>query len=139
MWVNHHKLFKQIYIRNTAITFANGLILFFTSAVCYPTALLSRYYNTPSENLVVAIYTGLFILINLSYILLWHFASKNKQLLRPNISHDTIISIKKNYWYGLPVYIIAFILSFSLPAISLVLCASLWVYWAMSSGKVKFL
>lgn len=28
MWVNHHKIFKQIYSRNTAIMFANGLILF---------------------------------------------------------------------------------------------------------------
>jgi uncharacterized membrane protein len=27
MWVNHHKIFKQIYSQNSAIMFANGLIL----------------------------------------------------------------------------------------------------------------
>lgn len=137
LWVNHHKIFKQIYIRNTAITFANGLILFFISVLSYPTALLSNYYNTPSKNIVVAIYTGMFILINLSYIILWHSAGSNKQLLKPGISDSTIHKIKMNYWYGLPVYVLAFILSFFIPAVSLVLCGSLWVYWALSSGKIE--
>jgi len=137
MWVNHHKLFKQIYSRNTAITFANGLILFFASIVSYPTALLSRFFNTPSANVVVAIYTGMFILINLSYILLWDIASKDKSLLRPDITDRAIKKIKLNYLYGLPVYMVAFGLSFYSPSAALVLCTMLWIYWAMSSGKLE--
>jgi len=137
MWVNHHKLFKQIYSRNTAITFANGLILFFASVVSYPTGLLARFFNTPFANVVVAVYTGLFIVINLSYLLLWRVASKDKTLLRPGISQLSIKKITLNYVYGLPVYIIAFGLSFSYPVISLVICICLWVYWALSSGKLE--
>ncbi|MES2486099.1 MAG: TMEM175 family protein [Bacteroidota bacterium] len=137
MWVNHHKLFKQIYSRNTAITFANGLILFFASVVSYPTGLLARFFNTPSANVVVAIYTGLFILINLSYLLLWYVASKDKTLLRPDITEVAIKKITLNYVYGLPVYIIAFGLSFSYPVIALIICICLWVYWALSSGKLE--
>lgn len=137
MWVNHHKLFKQIYSRNTAITFANGLILFFASVVSYPTALLARFFNTPSAHIVVAIYTGMFILINLSYIVLWNVASKDKRMLRPDISNNAIRRIKRNYLYGLPVYITAFALSFYAPAIALIICTALWVYWAMSSGKLE--
>jgi len=137
LWVNHHKIFKQIYVRNTAITFANGLILFFVSAVSYPTALLSKYYNSPLENIVVALYTGLFTLINLSYILLWYCAARNKNLLIPNITDATINKLSKNYWYGLLVYGIAFALSFIQPVISLFLCGSLLIFWALSSGKIK--
>lgn len=137
MWVNHHKLFKQIYSRNTAITFANGLILFFASVVSYPTGLLARFFNTPFANIVVAVYTGLFIVINLSYLLLWRVASKDKTLLRPGISQSSIKKITLNYVYGLPVYIVAFGLSFSYPVISLVICICLWVYWALSSGKLE--
>ncbi|WP_116788255.1 TMEM175 family protein [Flavobacterium psychrotrophum] len=137
MWVNHHKLFKQIYSRNTAITFANGLILFFASVVSYPTGLLAQYFNTPSVNVVVAIYTGLFILINLSYLLLWHIASKNKTLLRPDINEAAIKKITLNYVYSLPVYIVAFGLSFTYPVVALILCICLWIYWALSSGKLE--
>jgi len=135
MWVNHHKLFKQIYSRNTAVTFANGLILFFASAVSYPTGLLARFIDTPSANAVVAIYTGLFILINLSYLLLWYVASKDKSLLRPDLNDAAIRKITLNYTYSLPVYTVAFALSFIYPVASLVLCICLWIYWALSSGK----
>ena len=136
MWVNHHKLFKQIYIRNTGITFANGLILFLVTAVSYPTGLIARFFDTPSANLVVAIYTGLFVLINVSFNLLWYFASRNKTLLRPDITDADIKKIQLNYLYGFPTYCIAFGLSFTYPTIALVICVVLWFFWALSSGKL---
>jgi len=137
MWVNHHKIFKQIYSRNTAITFANGLILFFVTTVSYPTALLARYFDTSSANIAVAVYTGLFVLINLSYNLLWHIASKNRSLLRPDITDKAIKQIKRNYIYGLPTYLIAFGLSFNYPTLALIICMLMWIYWALSSGKIS--
>jgi len=136
MWVNHHKLFKQIYVRNTGITFANGLILFLVTAVSYPTGLMARFFDTPSANLVVAIYTGLFVLINLSYNLLWYIASRDKTLLRPDITDNTIKEIRLNYLYGLPTYCLAFGLSFNYPTIALLICIALWIYWALSSGRI---
>lgn len=136
MWVNHHKIFKQIYRRNSPLMFANGLVLFLTTCVSYPTALLSRYYNTDSQTWVVAIYTGMFVLINLSYNLLWYIAGKNTDLLRPGLSDHGITRIRRNYVIGLPIHIFAFILSFLLPPFSLLICASLWIYWAFTSGKL---
>lgn len=137
MWVNHHKIFKQIYSRNSAIMFANGLILFLVSAVSYPTALLARYFNGEASSTVVAIYTGIFVLINLSYNLLWYLASKNKKLLRPGITDEAIRKIHNNYLYGLPIYIIALIFSFWIPAVSLIIILGLWIFWALSSGKIE--
>lgn len=137
IWVNHHKLFKQIYVRNTGITFINALILFFTSLVSYPTALLARFFTTGASGISVAIYTGLFILINVSYLLLWYIASLNKQLLRPGITDTAIKQIKLDYIKSLPFYVVAFILSFIFPLIALLICMSMWIYWVVSSGKIK--
>ncbi|WP_212004001.1 TMEM175 family protein [Chitinophaga sp. HK235] len=136
MWVNHHKIFKQIYRRNSALMFANGLILFLATCISYPTALLARYFGTPSLSVAVAAYTGLFVLINLAFNLLWGIASRNKDLLRPEISHTAIRKLKRNYLYGLPVHLSAFLLSFCWPGGSLVLCALLWTYWAFTSGRL---
>lgn len=136
MWVNHHKIFKQIYRRNSALMFANGLILFLATCISYPTALLARYFGTPSLSVAVAAYTGLFVLINLAFNLLWGIASRNKDLLRPEISHTAIRKLKRNYLYGLPVQLSAFLLSFCWPGGSLVLCALLWTYWAFTSGRL---
>ncbi|EFK34245.1 Protein of uncharacterised function (DUF1211) [Chryseobacterium gleum] len=137
MWVNHHKIFKQIYIRNSAIMFANGLILFLVSAVSYPTALLARYFDGEASSVVVALYTGIFVLINLAYNLLWFLATRNKKLLRPGITDAAIKKIHNNYLYGLPIYVIALILSFWIPAVSLMIILGLWIFWALSSGKIE--
>ncbi|MDR6369859.1 putative membrane protein [Chryseobacterium bernardetii] len=137
MWVNHHKIFKQIYSRNSAITFANGLILFLVSAVSYPTALLARYFDGEASSVVVALYTGIFVLINLAYNLLWFLATRNKKLLRPGITDTAIKKIHNNYLYGLPIYVMALILSFWIPALSLLIILGLWIFWALFSGKIE--
>ncbi|MDR6457888.1 putative membrane protein [Chryseobacterium vietnamense] len=137
MWVNHHKIFKQIYSRNSAIMFANGLILFLVSAVSYPTALLARYFDGEASSVVVALYTGIFVLINLAYNLLWFLATRNKKLLRPGITDAAIKKIHNNYLYGLPIYVMALILSFWIPALSLLIILGLWIFWALSSGKIE--
>ncbi|MDR6486598.1 putative membrane protein [Chryseobacterium vietnamense] len=137
MWVNHHKIFKQIYSRNSAIMFANGLILFLVSAVSYPTALLARYFDGEASSVVVALYTGIFVLINLAYNLLWFLATRNKKLLRPGITDTAIKKIHNNYLYGLPIYVMALILSFWIPALSLLIILGLWIFWALSSGKIE--
>ncbi|MFV8326247.1 TMEM175 family protein [Flavobacterium sp. ZS1P14] len=137
MWVNHHKIFKQIYSRNTAIMFANGLILFLVAAVSYPTALLARFFDGEASNIAAAIYTGIFVLINISYNLLWFIASNNKKLLRPGITNSAIRKIRNNYLYGLPTYLIAFGISFQFPAIALTISMILLLFWAVSSGKIN--
>ncbi|RUT69614.1 DUF1211 domain-containing protein [Flavobacterium cupreum] len=137
MWVNHHKIFKQIYSRNTAIMFANGLILFLVTTVSYPTALLARFFNGEAASIAVALYTGIFVLINISYNLLWYIASRNKKLLRPGITDSAIRKIRNNYLYGLPTYVIAFGISFRFPVIALAISMLLLVFWAISSGKIK--
>lgn len=137
MWVNHHKIFKQIYSRNTAIMFSNGLILFLVTAVSYPTALLARFFDGEASHIAVAIYTGIFVLINISYNLLWLIASNDKKLLRPGITNSAIRKIRNNYLYGFPTYLTAFGISFKYPAAALVICMLLLVFWAISSGKIK--
>jgi uncharacterized membrane protein len=137
MWVNHHKIFKQIYSRNTGIMFSNGLILFLVSAVSYPTALLARFFNSEASNIAVAIYTGIFVLINISYNLLWYNASSDKKLLRPGITDSAIKKIRNNYLYGFPTYLIAFGISFQFPSVALAINMLLLIFWAFSSGKIK--
>lgn len=137
MWVNHHKLFKQIYIRNNAIMFTNGLILFLVSIASYPTALLAGYYNGDVANIAVAIYTGLFLLINLAYNLLWYVASHHRKLLRPDITEEAIRKVSNTYLYGIPAYLAAFMLSFCYPTLALAICVILWIFWACSSGRLR--
>jgi uncharacterized membrane protein len=138
IWVNHHKIFKQIYKRNTGLMFANGFILFLVSLVSYPSALLAKFFLTDSKQLSVTIYTGLFVLINLAFNLLWQQATLDKKLLRPGISDAAIRQLRNNYLYGFPTYLAAFVISFFYPDLALLICVLLWVFWAASSKKINF-
>ncbi|KLT64310.1 TMEM175 family protein [Pedobacter sp. BMA] len=138
IWVNHHKIFKQIYKRNTGLMFANGLILFLVSLVSYPSALLAKFYLTDSRQLSVTIYTGLFVAINIAFNLLWQQASSDRKLLRPGISNAAIARLRNNYLYGFPTYLSAFIISFFYPDLALAICVLLWIFWAASSKKINF-
>lgn len=139
IWVNHHKVFKQIYKRNTGLMFANGLILFLVSLVSFPSALLARFFLTDSKQLSVTIYTGLFVLINLAFNLLWQQATSDKKLLRPGISDTAVRQLRNNYLYGFPTYLAAFVISFFYPDLALSICILLWIFWAVSSKKINFI
>lgn len=138
IWVNHHKVFKQIYKRNTGLMFANGFILFLVSLVSYPSALLARFYLSDAKQFSVTIYTGIFVLVNIAFNLLWQQATKDKSLLRPGISDQAIKQLRNNYLYGFPTYLIAFASSFFYPDAALLICILLWIYWAISSRKINF-
>ena len=137
IWVNHHKIFKQIYQRNTAVMFSNGAILFLITILSYPTALLAKFYNTESGSTVTAIYTGVFVLINLSFNWLWYVAGKNRSLLRPDITVKAVKQIRRNYLLGFPVYVVAFCFSFYWPTVALVICAVMWLFWIPASAKLE--
>ena len=137
MWVNHHKLFKQIYKRNTGLMFANGLILFLASLVSFPSSLLSQFFRTPSEQTAVSIYTGMFVLVNIAYNWLWYEACKDQGLLRPGLSAADIRKIRNDNLYGLPAYLAAFALSFYFPTTALIICLLLWGFWVRSSKKLE--
>lgn len=138
MWVNHHKLFKQIYKRDTGVMFANGLILFLVTLVSYPSSLLARFYQTPSQQVAVSIYTGMFVLVDLAYSWLWYQASMDKSLLRPGLGKEAIRAISNSYLYSLPTYLAAFALSFYFPEAALIICVLLWIFWVVSSKKIEF-
>lgn len=135
MWINHHAIFRQIHKTTNSIMFANGFMLLLVVAVPYPTSLIAEYFNTPAANTAVAVYAGLFILINISYNWLWYAASKNAHSLKPGVSSQTIKSFRNIYLIGFPVYVAAFAVAFFNAILSLVICMLLWIYWAIAIKK----
>lgn len=135
MWINHHAIFIHIHKVSSGIMFANGLMLLLVAAVPYPTNLIAEYFNTPAENSAAAVYSGLFILINLSYNWLWNTATSKKQYLKQDTSPELIKAVKRIYLLGFPAYVLAFIVAFYSATLSLAICMLLWIYWAIVIRK----
>ena len=139
MWVNHHALFNLIGKIDNRFMFANGLLLFLVIIVPFPTALLSEYYLTDEADVACAVYAGSFMLICLSYNLLWWSANDKRRLLKTSVTDSFRKEVSRKFFLGIPSYLIAVGAAFINVHICLAICSALWVFWAFSmrNGKIN--
>ena len=129
MWINHHGFFKYLRKINSAFLYANGFLLLTVNFINFPTAVLAKYFDTPAINIASAFYCGTMLLINVAYNLLWFSSAYKRKLVKEDISDALIFKIRNAYWFGFLVYLVAFIVSFFLPYVGLILCVALWLFW----------
>jgi uncharacterized membrane protein len=132
MWASHHGIFKLVYKADTPFLFANGLLLLLVTVVPFPTSLVAQYLTTPAAALACAVYAGVFVVINVAYNLLWWAAVRQRRLLHPAVTPSQVKRLTRNILVGLPVYLLATLLAFWNPYVSLGLCSCLWIFWAFT-------
>ena len=71
-------------------------------------------------------------MINLAYNLLWLTAVREHRLLHPAVTDSQVKRLTRNFLLGLPVYLLATLLAFWNPYVSLGLCSCLWIFWAFT-------
>ena len=133
MWISHHSMFKLIDKSDTPFMFANGFLLLLVTTVPFPTQLVAIYLTTPVAGVVCAIYAGLFVIINLAFNLLWWLAAHQYRLLKDPVSPVVIQTRSRNYALGVPCYLLALLLAFWSPAVSIGMCSVLWLFWAFTT------
>jgi uncharacterized membrane protein len=137
MWISHHSMFKLINKSDTLFMFANGFLLLLVTTVPFPTQLVATYLTTPVAGVACAIYAGLFMIINLAYNLLWWLAAHQYRLLKDHVSPVLIKTRSRNYLLGVPSYLLALVLAFWNPAVSMGICSVLWLFWAFTNYERK--
>ena len=132
MWASHHSIFKLVCKVDTPFLFANGLLLLLVTVVPFPTSLVAQYLSTPAAALACAVYAGVFVVINLAYNLLWWTAVRERRLLHPAVTDSQVKRLTRHILLGLPMYLLATLLAFWNPYVSLGLCSCLWIFWAFT-------
>jgi len=133
MWVNHHGIFRLIRRTNARLMFANGFLLLLVTVVPFPTALVATYLKTPAAGAVCTVYSGTFVIASIAYTLVLVFASSGGHLLVPNSSREVKRKLRDCYLVGLPLYTLATAVASFIPALSLLICSGLWIYWCFAS------
>jgi uncharacterized membrane protein len=128
MWVNHHELLRMVQRVNYPILFANGLLLLTITFVPFPTAVLAEHLRTPEAKTAVAFYCATFVVNGLVWNLLFSAMVRSGQL-RPQITAATIAGVRKAYYTGLTVYLVATIVALFQPVAGLLINVSLWILW----------
>ena len=139
MWVSHHRLFNYIKRSNDMFLFLNGLLLMFVTFVPFPTALLAEYIETPHANVVAAVYAGTYLLVAVVFNILWLYASKRKRLLGRTADPCFVQNITRQYRFGPPLYLVAFLFAFINAYTSVFTCFILAVFFALTGAISRLL
>lgn len=132
IWMGHHKIINQLRSANRTIILLNGLVLLLVVLFPFPTKTVGAFIGTGAVNTAVAFYTGFTGLIVLSMLLLNTGIVKNKKmLLNADKSMPWFKNMMKGQLAGLSVYVIATIIAFYYPAVSLLMTFAMWVFWAI--------
>jgi len=128
MWVNHHELLRMVRAVNYPFLFANGFLLLTVTFVPFPTAVLAANLATPDAKAAVAFYCATFVANALLWNLLFATIVRGG-LLHANVSAETVANVRRTYYVGVLVYMLATALAFVRPALGLALNASLCIVW----------
>ncbi len=134
MWVHHHTLFKMVRQTDAKLLYANGLLLLTVSVVPFPTAVVAEYYSTSAASVACEFYCAVFFLVGVAFSLV-RMAALRKELLAPDVPEQTLRTLRRGYWLGPPMYLVATASAFFSPLVSLLICSGLWIYWAVMTRE----
>jgi uncharacterized membrane protein len=128
MWVNHHELLRMVRGVNYPFLFANGLLLLTVTFVPFPTAVLAQNLATSEAKAAVAFYCATFVANAICWNLLFTTMVRGR-LLHADVTTETVANVRRTYYVGVSVYVLATVLAFVRPFLGLALNASLCVVW----------
>jgi uncharacterized membrane protein len=141
MWINHHTLFRYIRRSDHTLLLLNGLLLLFITLVPFPTRLLAEYLKSDvqlrDQRVAALVYNGTYVTIALAFNLLWWYAVHNRRLLDETVHSRHLQAVSDDYKYGVPLYLVAFVLAIFNVWLSLAMNVGLALFWALPRTRKR--
>jgi uncharacterized membrane protein len=133
IWINHHAAFSRLRAVDHSILIWNLLLLLAVGILPFTTSLMATYLKEGSgEDLAAAIYGASFLLMGLIFVLAnRQILFRRPRLLREPIDAATARNILTFAASGQIPYVLATVLAFVSPYITLGICAACAVYYAL--------
>lgn len=137
IWANHHTIFRFIKSADHPFLLLNGLLLMIVTAIPFATSLLADYLLEPDRKTAQVVYSGVSLVMALTYNRMWAYASHRGRLLDPHADQGMVRAISHQFSFGPPLYVIAFALAFVSAELSLALCIALAIFFALPSTVTR--
>ncbi|HEX2606187.1 MAG TPA: TMEM175 family protein [Flavisolibacter sp.] len=128
-WMGHHELFKKLRDTDKAVHLSNGFLLLLVALAPFPTRTLGLHILTGAFKMAAVFYTGYFVLVSIAFKLLWHAASRKRNLLLPSISESEIRKMTRNENLGLAFNCLVTLAACFYPWLGILLSFGMWLFW----------
>lgn len=133
IWVNHHKIFKQIKQLDSGIFWWNAFLLLWASFIPFPTAVLGDY---PDNQTSVVLYGVVMSLMAVSFSFMRFYAIRKKDVLDESVN---IQIFKKgtqlSLLFGPVMYLLGVALGFIHPYLAFMVYLGIPVYFIFSENS----
>jgi uncharacterized membrane protein len=136
-WAHHTIIFRLVDRANLRFVLANTFVLLLTTALPFTTSVVAEYlYDNPAAPVAVAFYAGSWLLVNVSFNMLWFSASHHGgELLRPDVPETYRRRLTWLHLTGLPCYLVATAVARFSAYAGLGICALLWAFWMYTARQ----
>jgi len=135
MWANHDALLKDIKRANRPFVLLNVVLLMLITFLNFPTVVMAEHLQKPDANVAALFYSGTLFVIAIMYNAIWWYAVANQGLFGAKVERAWLDKITRQYRYGPIYYLLAVVVAFFSPFLSLLICLGLAVYFALTGRR----
>jgi len=137
-WVNHHAAFKLMNRSSPHFIYANGVLLLAVVIIPFPTSLVGEFLLTDHAQPAVAIYSAVFALLGVGWMLMGTAALSSRQPLARNerAVKEVIENRKRSYW-AIVFYTVCSVAAFWFPLAIAIIVAASWITWLIIGVNMK--
>ena len=134
MWVNHHRLIRQVARVDERFLFLNLGLLACIAFVPFPTRVLAEYVQTSNARPAALLYGITLTVTAVFFNSVWLYAWRGGRLLRPEVDAKEISGITRSYLPGTPMYGTATLVALVAPRLSAFLFGAIAAFYMVSSS-----
>jgi uncharacterized membrane protein len=136
IWVNHHGVIDHLKRADRGVLYLNIFVLMSVVLIPFATALMAQHLNsTEDEEVAAAVYAGSFVLMAISFGVLWEYITRHRQKLGVELSDEEVRRRSLAFQIGNPFYAVAVGVAFISPVAVLVIIGALAVYYMVAGMR----
>jgi uncharacterized membrane protein len=136
IWVNHHGVIDHLKRTDRGVLYLNLFVLMSVVLIPFATALMAEHLNsTDDENVAAAVYAASFVLMGISYSVLWEYITRHREKLGVGLSDEEVRRRSLAFQIGAPVYLLAVAVAFISPVAVLLIIGALAVYYMVAGMR----
>ena len=136
IWINHHAVMAHLVRADRPLLLLNLLLLGWVSLIPWPTGLTATYMQVGGndERVAAIVYAGVMAGMGLTFGALWRYATKDRRLIRSELSDAEVRRATRRFTLGGPIYVLAMALALVNAPASLAVVGVLAGYYVLPSG-----
>jgi uncharacterized membrane protein len=131
IWINHHHFFHYVKRTDQGLFILNTLFLLCVGLIPFVTALVTRYLQLPEKHTAAIVYSGVLLLMSLTFSGLWGYARTHPHLVDSRVDPGIIRHLFRRSFMSIPFYLLSVVLSLVSVEASLVLYILIAVFYAL--------